>query len=62
MYAALASGLYRKKSSGLRVRMRTITIPTHTLAMVSAECSMLIAMSARTPCFKSARVPAPPSL
>ena len=39
-----------------------MTMPTHTLAMVRAECSMLMARSARTPPFKSARVPAPPSL
>src|SRR2546426_12033240 len=62
MYCAFASWLYRKNSSGLFVLMRTMTMPTQTLAMVLAECSMLMARSVRTPLFMSARVPAPPSL
>ena len=37
-------------------------MPTQTLAIVFAECSMLMARSARRPFFMSARVPAPPSL
>src|SRR2546428_232019 len=39
-----------------------MTIPTQTLAMVFAECSMLMARSVRRPLAMSARVPAPPSL
>ena len=61
-YRALASGLERKKRSGVRVLIRTMMTPTQTFAIVSAECSMLIARSVRIPFFRSARVPAPPSL
>ena len=60
--AARASGLKRKKRSGEEVRILAITMPTHTLAMVLAECSRLMHMSAVTPAARSARVPAPPYL
>ncbi len=58
----LGLGAVAEEQFGASTRIRTITMPTQTLAMVLLECSMLMQRSARTPLFNSALVPAPPSL